>query len=88
MCQFIDERDAWPPSQDCLRVHLLKCFAAVFDLAMRHHREPLCLLDRVGTRVRLEVGNNHIDSQLRGCVAIGKHLKSLSDARRITQINF
>jgi hypothetical protein len=65
-----------------LRVHLLKCFAAVFDLAMRHNLESLGLSDRVGARVRFKVGNDNIDSPLRGSVAIRKHLKNLSDTRR------
>jgi hypothetical protein len=54
---------------------------------MRHHLEPLGLSDRVGTSVRLKVGNDDVNSPLCRSAAIGKHLESLSDTRRITQID-
>src|ERR1700722_9214761 len=87
MRQFIDQRDAWLAPQHGLRVHLLKCFTAVFDLEMRQGLDPLGLSDRVGTRMRLKVSNDDIDSSLRSGVAIRKHLEGLSDARSIAQVN-
>jgi hypothetical protein len=87
MRQFVDQRDAWSASQYGLRVHLLKCFAAVFDLGMRHNLESLGLSNRVGARVRFKVGNDNVDSPLRSSVAIRKHLESLADTRGIAQID-
>ena len=87
MRQFVDQRDAWSAPQHGLRVHLLKCSAAVFDLAVRHNFESLGLSDRVGARVRFKVANDNIDSPLRGSLAIRKHLESLADTRGITQID-
>src|SRR3979490_2245798 len=55
---------------------------------MRYNLEPLGLLDCVGSRMRLKISNDDIDSALRGSTAIREHLKSLSDTRHIAQINF
>jgi hypothetical protein len=55
---------------------------------MRHHLETLGLLDRVGARVRLKIGNDDIDSAFSGSVTVGEHLESFSDARRVPQIDF
>jgi len=55
---------------------------------MRHDLEPLGLLDRVRPSVRLKVGEDNIDSSLGSSTAIREHLKSLSNACRIAQINF
>jgi signal transduction histidine kinase len=68
-------------------VHFLKGFAAVFDLAMRHHLETLGLLDGVGARVRLKVGEDEIDSLLRGGMAVSKHLELEipEDLRRLSE---
>src|ERR1700675_2671186 len=87
MRQFVDQCGAWSAPQHGLRVHLLKCFAAIFDFAMRHNLESLGLSDRVGTRMGFKVSNDDIDSSLRCSVAIRKHLESLSDTRGITQID-
>jgi hypothetical protein len=54
---------------------------------VRHNFEPLRLSNRVGTRVRLKVGDDDVDSALCGSVAIGEHLKGFSHARRIPQID-
>jgi hypothetical protein len=55
---------------------------------MRHNLETLGLLDCVGTRVRLEIGNDYVNSAFRGHVTVSEHLESLPDARRISQIDF
>src|SRR5258706_15826872 len=85
MPKFTAKGDVGPAPKHRLCVHLLKCFGAIFDLAMRHHLEPLGLCDRVGASVRLKVGNDEVKSPLCGRAAIGELLESLSDARRITQ---
>ena len=87
MRQFVNQRDARLALQNGLCVHLLKCFPAVFDLAVGHDFQSLNLCDGVGTGVRLKVRNDDIDSPLRSGVAVRKHLESLSDTRGITQIH-
>jgi signal transduction histidine kinase len=54
---------------------------------MRHHLETLGLLDGVGARVRLKVGEDEIDSLLRGGMAVSKHLELEipEDLRRLSE---
>jgi hypothetical protein len=54
---------------------------------MRHHLETLGLLDRVGARVRLKIGDDDIDYAFSGSVTVSEHLESFSNARRIPEIN-
>jgi hypothetical protein len=55
---------------------------------MRNNLYSFGLFDGVRARVRLKVGDDHVDSAFCSGATIGKHLEGLSNARRIAQIDF
>src|SRR6185436_11024661 len=62
VCQLIDERDFWSAANDCLDVHLLERYTAVFDASSRYDLESIDQRRRFGPAVCLDEAYDDVDS--------------------------
>jgi hypothetical protein len=88
VCQFIYEGNLGVSAQYSVSIHFVERLPSVFDFAVWNCRELLELRYGVGPRVRFKICYTDVDTALGGGPRVGQHLKCLTDACRVSKIDF
>src|SRR6266576_5928082 len=80
MRQFIDDRYLGMALENRVEIHLLDNHAAIIDALARHHLESLDQCCGVGSIVRFDKCQHHVDAPLLQGMSLFEHLVSLTDA--------